>query len=194
MTCIVGIKTDAGQVLIAGDSAGTAGTSLQVRADPKVFLKDDVAFGFTSSFRMGDILRWSLSLPKRHNDDDLDQWMRVEFIDAVRACLKCKGFAKVDSGVERGGVFLVGIAGRLFNVDSDYQVGEVVDRYIAVGCGEDLAMGALHALFNPNVGDDGPDPEEAATRALEAAAYHNSAVCAPFRFVVTGTDGIRNLS
>jgi len=44
----------------------------------------------------------------------------------------------MDKGQEAGGTFLVGYRGRLFRVDSDYQVGESVNNYCAVGCGADL--------------------------------------------------------
>ena len=43
MTCIVGYRDD-NNVYIAGDSAGVAGYSLQIRADEKVFRNKDFIF------------------------------------------------------------------------------------------------------------------------------------------------------
>jgi len=63
MTCIVGIQHD-GRVYIGGDSAGVAGYSITSRADAKVFTVGPYVMGFTSSFRMGQLLRYGLKAPK----------------------------------------------------------------------------------------------------------------------------------
>lgn len=173
MTCIVGLQ-DAGDVVIGGDSAGVEGYLSVVRADPKVFRNGPFVFGFTSSFRMGQLLRFRLSVPPRHNDVDVFEFMATDFVDAVRTCLKAGGFARQDSQVESGGTFLVGFAGRLFEIDSDYQVGEPADGYAAVGCGAELALGALHATV-------GLEAEERILRALRAAAHFSTGVRDPFK-------------
>ena len=122
MTCIVGLVHE-GVVYIGGDSAGVGGMSLTVRADEKVFQNGDFLMGFTTSFRMGQLLRYSLKPPRTHPDDDIHQYMVVDFVNAVRGCLKAGGYASKEHEVESGGTFLVGYAGHLFTVDSDYQVG-----------------------------------------------------------------------
>ncbi len=71
--------------------------------------------------------------------------MTTTFIDAVRDCLKARGWATKSQDQESGGTFLVGYKGRLFTIYDDYQVGEPVDGYDAVGCGESFAKGALFA-------------------------------------------------
>jgi hypothetical protein len=172
MTCITGLVHN-GTVYIGGDSAGVGGWSLTVRADSKVFRNGDFLFGFTSSFRMGDILRYSFSPPHRHSDEDIDRYMRTTFIDAVRACLRDKGYARNSSGEETGGQFLVGYAGRLFNVDVDFQVGEALDGFEAVGCGGDIAKGALFATLSS-------PPRERILLALQASERFNSGVRGPF--------------
>lgn len=121
MTAIVGL-VHKNRVHLAGDSAGVGGYQLTVRADGKVFRNGPYVMGFTHSFRMGQLLRHSLTAP--HPEGDLDAFMVTTFIDAVRTCLKDGGHARKDSEQEEGGTFLVGIAGRLFTVYSDYQVGE----------------------------------------------------------------------
>ena len=88
MTAIVGL-VKSGSVYIGGDSAGVCGTSLTVRADAKVFRKKRYVFGFTTSFRMGQLIRYSLALPKPVGN--LDAFMSTTFIDAVRDCLKAGG-------------------------------------------------------------------------------------------------------
>lgn len=175
MTCIVGIA-DGKKVWIGGDSAGTSGWQRTVRADSKVFVNGPMVFGFTTSFRMGQLLRHALVIPKQHEGDD-DRWLATEFVDAVRNCLKTGGFVKTDSGVESGGSFLIGYHGRLYQIASDFQVGDPTDQYAATGCGDELALGNLY-------GSKGL-PEDRITRALEASAHFSAAVCAPF-VVVSG--------
>lgn len=184
MTCIVGIA-HAGGVTIGGDSAGVAGLDLVVRKDSKVFTLEGgrAVFGFTSSFRMGDLLRYGLDLPKRDPSADLDRWMRTSFIDAVRACLKAGGYATVSNGVETGGQFLVGIEGRLFHVESDFQVGESAHGVDAVGCGQAFALGAMVALGGAalGVGNQSVLAEMRVRKALEVAETFSAGVRGPFQ-------------
>jgi hypothetical protein len=172
VTCIVGLVAG-GVVHMGGDSACVGGLSLWSRSDAKVFSNGGFLFGFTSSFRMGQLLRYALRPPKRHADEDVMKFMVTELVPAVRQCLKDGGFASRDSERESGGTFLVGYAGRLFRVCDDYQVGECADGYDACGCGEEFARGAMFAT-------KGKPPAERITTALEAAAAHSAGVRAPF--------------
>lgn len=183
MTCIVGIVEN-GTVYMGGDSAGVGGHyDLVVRADRKVFTKDGFVFGFTSSFRMGQLLRYALVIPKRHPDKDLFEFLVTEFMDAVRNCLKNGGYATKDKEEERGGIFLLGHTGRLFRIDSDYQVGEAVQPYEAVGCGEGFATGALFATPRMAASDR-------VLLALQAAQAHSAGVRAPFHVEVLPGPGL----
>ena len=174
MTCIVGIA-EGGYVWIGGDSAGVAGLSLTHRKDIKVFRNGPFIMGFTSSFRMGQLLAHAFRPPKRHADTDVYAFMVTDFIDAVRSCLKAGGYAEAHNSVERGGTFLVGYEGRLFKIEGDYQVGESLTGYDACGCGEDFALGSLYSTTGP--------PEFRLNLALQAAAEFSAGVCGPFNMV-----------
>jgi ATP-dependent protease HslVU (ClpYQ) peptidase subunit len=172
MTAIVGLVHD-GCVYIGGDSAGVDGYSLTVRADSKVFRNGLFLFGFTTSFRMGQLIRYALEPPSP--EGDLEHFMAVSFIDAVRSCLKEGGWARKENDREEGGTFLVGVAGRLFAVHEDYQVAEAADGYAAVGSGEQVALGALYATAGTEM-----DPGERVLVALRAAERFNAGVRGPF--------------
>lgn len=176
MTVIVGL-VHGGRVLLGGDAAGISGYDLTIRNDPKVFVSGPYVLGFTSSFRMGQLLRWSLQPPAPPEAGDLDRFMCTTWVDAVRDCLKAGGWARKDNEQETGGKFLVGVSGRLFVVETDYQVGEPVDGYAAVGCGEDFALGALYATAAV------ADAEERVRLALAAAERHSAGVRGPYRLV-----------
>lgn len=175
MTCIAGV-THNGHVYLAGDSAGLSGWSLTVRTDPKVFHVGEFVFGFTSSFRMGQVLAHGFTPPVIKGD--LYTYMVTEFVDELRAAFKAAGIAKEKNGEESCGQFLVGVKGRLFAIESDYQVGESADGYDAVGCGADLAKGALFALR-------GCGPAARLKAAMEAAERNSGGVRGPFRYVDT---------
>lgn len=178
MTCIAGVAQN-GKVVIGGDSAGLGGWTLTVRADVKVWATDGWVFGFTSSFRMGQVLRWNLNLPPV-GDKPLDAYMATTFIDAVRGALKESGWLKIENNREEGGAFLVGTSGRLFCVEEDLQVGESADGYMAVGCGEDQALGAFYATQRIK------DPRKRVSVALRAAERHSGGVRGPFHIVEAG--------
>lgn len=172
MTCIVGF-VEGNKVWMGGDSAGVGGWDLTVRADQKVFRNGPMLFGFTSSFRMGQLLRYALKVPDHDPRVEVEKYMATYFIDAVRECLKLHGFASKTSDVEKGGTFLVGYMGRLFTIYDDYQVGSSADGFDAVGCGNQIARGALYAsghLFG----------QEKAEMALRAAERCSAGVRGPF--------------
>lgn len=177
MTVIVGL-VHRKRVHLAGDSAGVGSYQLTIRRDPKVFTNGPYVFGFTTSFRMGQLLHHAFQPP--HPEGDLSRFMATTFINAVRTCLKDGGWARKDAEQEQAGNFLVGIHGRLFAIESDYQVAEPADRYAAVGCGEELALGALHATASLDL-----TPRQRLTAALRAADHHSAGVAAPYTFVKT---------
>jgi hypothetical protein len=177
MTCIVAIE-QGGNVWMGGDSAGVAGYALQQRADTKVFDNRGFLFGFTSSFRMGQLLRYRFDPPYPRDGDDLLRFMSTDFVDAARLALKHYGWLKVKDGVEEGGTFLVGFRGQIFRVEDDFQVGRSNYPFQACGCGEDIALGVLHALQS-----EASPPEMKLTRALEAAEAFSAGVRAPFHVI-----------
>jgi ATP-dependent protease HslVU (ClpYQ) peptidase subunit len=173
MTCIVGIQ-HGGKVYIGGDSAGVDGNlGRYVRADKKVFRNGQFIMGFTSSFRMGQLLAYKLSPPNIKEGQDPLEFMVVDFVEAVRSCLKEGGVARIEHNIEEGGSFLVGHRGQLFEIHDDFQVGIPTRGYSACGCGEDFALGSLYETVKK-------PPMERVRRALKAAEAMSGGVCAPF--------------
>ena len=180
MTCIVGL-VDGTDVWMGGDSAGVAGLDISLRADPKVFRNGDLLIGFTSSFRMGQLLRFRLVPPPRRAGQDLFHYMVCDFVEAVRICLRDGGFAHRSNDVETGGFFLVAGEGRLFSVQDDYQVSEFNRGYHAIGCGASYALGSLF-------GSRDMPAEHRIRRALETAEHFSGGVRAPFLIRRIGED------
>lgn len=181
MTCIAAIK-EGNTIYMGADSAGVDGNlSMQIRKDEKICHVGPFMFGFTTSFRMGQLLAHSFEPPVRSKGVSIYHFMCTSFVDAVRKCLKDGGFARKDNEVESAGTFLVAYEGRLFYVYDDYQVGETHTPYAAVGCGADIAMGSLFSTHYIK------KPIEYSARdrlnlALDAASQFSAGVRAPFVF------------
>ena len=176
MTCIIGLVSG-GHVYIGGDSAGVAGYSLTVRSDPKVFINGEFVMGFTTSFRMGQLLRFKFTPPVVPENVDPYKFMVTDFIEAVRKCLKAGGYLKKESEREEGGTFLVGWRGVLYEICDDLQVGIAGEPFDAVGCGHDLAKGAVAALLTTRLQHR---PKQLIISALEIVEAHNAGVRGPF--------------
>jgi len=169
MTCIVGL-VDKGNVYMGGDGLGVHTGTLEItpRSDTKVFLNGPFLIGFTTSFYMGQLLKFKFDPPKQTVGTEDLKYMSTDFIDAVKKLFTDNNFGKVTEG----GHFLVGYQGHLYTIDSDYQVGEAHFGYDACGCGRQFAMGALHVVKGT--------PESRIMKALETAATFSGGVGAPF--------------
>lgn len=180
MTCIVGFANDK-IMLMGGDSAGVDKLDVVVRNDPKVFpLRQeggpDVLVGFTSSFRMGQILM-GLKVPRDRARGDPFCFMMARFVPAVRALFAREGFLMKENDREWGGKFLVGYRGKLFLIGIDFQVCDPADQYHAIGCGDNFALGAMDACF----AKQGADPAESLMTAMKIAEKRSGGVRGPFR-------------
>jgi ATP-dependent protease HslVU (ClpYQ) peptidase subunit len=188
MTAIAAIK-ESGAVIMGGDAAGVAGWRLTVRRDPKVFRCGPFLIGYTSSFRMAQLIRFGLhdclqvyDLQPPATGDTL-AFMCEEFIPHVRWLLKQGGFASISNNEESAGTFLVAWLNHLFMVEGDFQVAELADPFAACGCGCDVALGALHVLSGMPIESD-----VKIHKALLAAERFSAGVRGPFTILSTATE------
>ena len=155
---------------MGADSVGVNTTTLvaNVRADEKVFINGPYMIGFTTSYRMGQLLQYSLKRINHPKDMDNHEFMVTKFIPAVRVVFS-------DGGFSSGGDFLVGYRGELFQIAADYQVGIPADSFAAVGCGEGICCGSLHSTQRYKI-----KAEDRILLALEAAERFSAGVRGPF--------------
>ena len=172
MTCIIGMAKD-GQVYMGGDSSVSSNGNYRLTAKKKVFRNGQYLIGYTSSTRMGDILR-TMELPRIQSPDTAKR-MILKFIPAVREALKDGGVVKVNNSVESCGSFLVATHGHLFEVDIDFQIEEYIDNYAAVGSGWISAISAMMALDKFTL-----TPEEIILQSLAVAGKTNCYTRSPY--------------
>jgi len=184
-TCIVGLVHE-GVVYIGGDSLGSGGGSGTIYNNRKVFHiseNKDIIVGYTSSFRMGQLIQYSSDL---FSGDDLalnridEKYLITTFIPNLQKLLKSGGYQEESNNVVTGGNFLIGYKDRLFEVQSDYSILEPECAYACCGCGERFALGSLYSTQNLI-----KDPIERIKLALEAAANFSTGVSDPFYLVST---------
>lgn len=143
MTCIVGY-VDKDGVYIGGDSAAVSDDlSYNIINDEKVFLKGEMIFGFSSSFRMGQLLRYKVRIPNHPKGMDDIQYMATLFIDSVKKCFVENDYNDM---VADDAAFIIGYKGKLYSVFSDFQIHHSKENYVATGSGEYFALGAMYAL------------------------------------------------
>ena len=160
MTCVVGIA-DGKTVWMGADTLAVAGWDKRTSLVKKVFVDSGFIVGYTSSFRMGQILQYHIDWKDLRetyiNTKDKLGFMITNLIPEVREQFKELGFSKMSDNEEEGGTFMIGVDGKLFTIHKDFQVQEFEPHqtdnphpdlaFDAIGCGEDFAKGALQAYF-----------------------------------------------
>lgn len=178
MTAVVGLVHN-GQVFMGADAAGVSGNSLTIRRDPKVFVSGQFVIGYTSSFRMGQILQYCFTPPTPIEGDAGIEYMVRRFVPAIMEAFKSGGFEQNSDGQRSGGKFLVGWRGELYCIESDYQVARLVIPFHACGCGASIALGAMAATKSL-------EPTARIEAALEACEAFSTGVRRPFTIVGGG--------
>lgn len=169
MTCVVSFIDDNNKIWMGADSASASTTGETNEClFPKVFKKKGFLIGYTTSWRMGQLLTYSVNFPTIKPGQDLLEYMVTKFVLKVKKVFK-------DNDYQEGGFFLVGVRKRVFLIQNDWSVLEYSVPFKSVGCGSSIAKGAMFATSGVK------DPEKRIIKALEAASYFSTGVRPPFK-------------
>lgn len=174
MTCIVGIEHKNG-VMLAGDSLASNSHSKTVLDDPKVFVKDNIAFGVCGLPKVMDLLNNVLKYPE-HPPEQNDR----SYLAGTLVPFLTDAFQKYHLLDEKGmfeGAVLIGYRKCVYQLESNFQLIRGVEKYSSVGSGSSYALGSLKATGNVK------NPKKRLTLALEAAEANDPGVGGPFKFV-----------
>jgi len=183
MTCIVGVKTDEG-IFIGGDSFGGNEHMAGVYKTPKVFGKPKVGrtsamvFGFTTSWRMGQILQTMPDIRKPSEKSDIE-FLITDWVDMIREHMAVAGFGQNESGREEAGAFLLGYNNNIYEIDPDYSVIEPLYNYVVTGSGVLSAYGSLATTEVMKK----VSAQDRILAALSAAEVHEHYVRRPFNII-----------
>jgi ATP-dependent protease HslVU (ClpYQ) peptidase subunit len=178
MTCIVGIEGK-NTVWLGGDSAATSSDGSQTLiADKKVFVNGDIAFGICGSPKIIDPLMFTKFTPQKRGENNRE-YVGTVLVPMIKQAFKDSGCSVEHP--EHGEVFqgevLFGVGGKLYRMQSNFQLITDSQGYASVGSGSDIALGSLHATKR-----DGNAKRRIMT-ALEASALANAGVRPPFAVV-----------
>lgn len=181
MTCIVGIIKN-NKVYLAGDSASSfdhMSDSINVK---KVFhnvYNNDFIFGYTSSFRLGALLQYKFIPPENNWGWDFQRYIATDFINSLKECITEDNYDVRENGLK----FLLGFKNNLIEIQNDYSFFfySNENEFDSIGCGEQLAKGALSIL----VKDFNKYPEDILFESLNAVEKYDAYVKSPFHCVHT---------
>lgn len=182
MTCIIGLETP-NAIYIAGDSAGADESGFSVtRRDGKVCRKMtgnnyDLLLGFSHSFRYGQLLKYKWDVPKYDESLDFNDYLHIDFIDSIYELLNDSYLDDKNIDNTELGSCIMSFNDRLFLIGSDLSVEQIdynFSDFVAIGCGSDMAYGAMEALQHL-------EPETRLYRSLEIVnKYNPSTIRKPF--------------
>ena len=180
MTCIVGyVHND--KVTLAGDQLGSNGYSKENHEKlTKVFKVGEFLIGYTTSFRMGQILQYSWTPPTLYHGQNEDVYIYNDVVRSLSSVFEANKYGEKKGAEESTGVFLMGWRGRLFTVQSNLSILEH-DKFAACGCGEEYAKGAIYTMIE--MGHLSENPVELLTEAIKTASYFSCGVGNTVTFV-----------
>ena len=147
MTCIIALRDkETGVVYLGGDKLGSNGYTKSVYKDPKVFKVGPFYFGYTTSFYMGQLLKYKWTQPCKSMHQEEDEYIFREVVSSFKSLFVDNDFGKKHDGREPDfGSFIMVYKGRIFQIQDNMSLLEVED-FTAVGCGEQFAAGSITAL------------------------------------------------
>jgi len=179
MTCIVAVN-DGKKIVLGGDRAAVGDIDIRIVAKPKIFTVGKFSIGYTSSFRMGQLLQYKLKVLDQLPEQSDYEYMVTTFIDAIRDLFSTNGYEPKEKEEIQGGTFIVIYNKIIYQVEDDFQIGIMADPFTAVGCGDVYANATMKALL-----DNKPElnAKEIATQGLKNASYFCGGVHAPYDFI-----------
>lgn len=183
MTCIVGL-VHGESVWMGADACAGSIYSASAIVSPKVFKRGPLLWGYTTSFRFGQIIEHALDVPARTTQTTDDAYI-FDCMEALRVVLADRGYRNEHGGeASPGGEALLGYNGCLYNVQADFSFIRRARGYDACGCGVDYALGSLHTTKDQCI-----EPIAKVLVALEAAEAHSPGVTGPWTVLRMGAEG-----
>lgn len=180
MTCVVGLITELGLMFGADSLVTTESGSKLTLLDKKVFVKNNILFGFCGDLRFGQLIKHRFTPPSPGRNKDIESFIYTKFLPDLQRFLGDAGYSKIDPGSFE---LMVGVHRSIFVISDDLAVVETPTRYQAIGSGADFALGVMYATKSIS------SPTQRITLALEASSQFSQTVAKPFNFefLPTGT-------
>ncbi len=189
MTCIAALVRGS-KMWMGWDSAGSNNNLLDLYGEgtKKAFagkIGEEVCLiGGAGSKRYIELLEHSFefpALPDSTTPGAMMRWLIVDVIKGIRSILKEGGIMTTKDGVESPpGNLLVGVRGRLYEIEADLGVRCLLDHFGAIGSGAAEARGVFFGFEKLRIECE---PETAILTAREAAERWTPGVRGPFQII-----------
>lgn len=176
MTCVVGIEYKR-KLYFGADSAASNNDTIDIIDRSKIVSKPGILIGYCGSFRVGQILEYQIDYSTLINKE---RWLFTDFVEQLREEFEERGVKIHDEhgeGIASASDLLIGFNKKLYYLQSDYSIIRSKRKYMAIGSGDHLALGALFALEGLVA-----DPQKRLRIALRAASEWSPGVAPPFKF------------
>ena len=189
MTCIIAYKSD-NKVYIGGDSIAATSSMKFTSVRSKVFSKNEIIFGSTTSFRMIQLLEFQVEFDDYEtfaiDNDDLciSNWLITHVVENIRTTYKQFGYSTIESNVESGGDTIIAFRDKIFRLCADYSLIEVDEVCMSVGYGNEYALGACLS-FDQTQKQTGFSPTQIVQKSLELTTVFCTYVQGPFHILNT---------
>lgn len=193
MTAVAGIISG-DRVTLAADRQVWAGwTKGQLSAAKLWHVKDlDAVVGACGTLRGLQVVRYEFTWPAHGSTYEDPLQYLVEAADELRQHLGNNGAKRTCDGVDHAHLaLLMAWRGGLYEIGGDFSVLQLREqgyKYAAVGSGQELCLGALHATV-PSRPLSAAEAQTRLLGALRAASHHGLGVGPPYDVMATGTDG-----
>lgn len=161
-----------GDVWMGTDSQETAGWTVSMLSEPKMFVKGNMLIGCAGLPRMAQIVQYEIDLPDRPEGRSTLEYLVRDVVAVWREAFKERGVLETVDGREVVAHFemLIAYEGTIYEVDRNWSV-MPRQRIAALGSGYEFGLGAMEALLGINGADD-PDLDAAwvVREALRVAA------------------------
>lgn len=175
MSCIVGV-IDKGELWMGADSAASSNYEMHIRPDQKMFRRGPMLIGFAGSFRVGQLMQYSFTMPVHQPELTNVDYFVSQFVPAFRTCCDAGGVLHPGDRDVTPTSFLIGYRGQLYQLEENFQIGQSAHKHDAIGCANHFALGSLWT-------SRGLDARARVCRALEAAEHYSTAVAKPFKII-----------
>lgn len=175
MTCVVGLITESGLMFGADSLVTTDSGSKLTLLDKKVFIKNNMLFGFCGDLRFGQLVKHRFNPPSPGRNKDIEMFIHTKFLPELQKFFSDAGHSRLEPGTFD---LMIGIHKSIFVISDDFSVVETPNRFQAIGSGCDYALGVMYATKSIS------SATQRITLALEAASSFCQTVAKPFNFEV----------
>lgn len=187
MTTIVGVQ-GSGWAVIAGDSRVSTDRVYSLADTGKVVNHGEIVIASCGDLRGVNLLAHAFKPPAINGSTDMDEWITMKFIPALRKCYELHGYEKKENEVvSTENEILVAARGIIYEIGDDYSWIRDRTGLYGLGSGGDIALGAL-AILNAHVADTPEEAAQLASLAVEVASRFDPATGRPVSSLIQHTN------